>query len=312
MDPNLNFYLPAQNSTVASEVDALFNFVLYLSYFFFLLVTGGSFYFAFKFRKKGKREFTPGISHNTALELFWTIIPTILVFVIFVWGFNTYLKMIIPPGNSEELKVTAQKWFWTFSYPNGATTTNEIVVPVNKPYKLLMSSTDVIHSFYVPSFRVKMDVLPNRYTQLWFEATETGAYDMFCTEYCGKGHSEMIGKVKVVTDEEYISWLAENSAGSSLPPEEFGKELYTSKACFTCHTIDGNPSVGPTLKGIFGRNESLTDGSSIVVDENYLRESILNPQTKIVTGYQPIMPTYQGILKNEEMDALIAYLKTVK
>jgi len=312
MDSSLNFYLPAQNSTVASEVDALFNFVLYLSYFFFLLVTGGSFYFAIKFRKKGKREFTPGISHNTALELFWTIIPTILVFVIFVWGFNTYLKMSIPPGHSEEIKVTAQKWFWTFSYPDGVTTTNEIVVPVNKPYKLLMSSMDVIHSFYVPSFRVKMDVLPNRYTQLWFEATTTGTFDLFCTEYCGKGHSEMIGKVKVVTDEEYTAWLAENATGSTLPPEEFGKELYTSKACFTCHTIDGNPSVGPTFKDIFGRSEGLTDGSSIVVDENYLRESILDPQKKLVVGYQPVMPTYQGVLKNEEIDALVAYLKTVK
>jgi cytochrome c oxidase subunit II len=309
---NPNFYLPAQNSTVASDVDALFQFVLYLSYFFFLLVTGGSFYFAIKFRKKGKREFTPGISHNTTLELFWTIIPTILVFVIFVWGFNTYLKMSIPPANSTEIKVTAQKWFWTFLYPEGAVTTNEIVVTVNKPYKLLMSSKDVIHSFYIPSFRVKMDVLPNQYTHVWFQATHTGEFDLFCTEYCGKGHSQMIGKVKVVTDNEYAAWLEQNAAGSSLPPEELGKELYKSKACFTCHTTDGNPSVGPTFKGVFGRTEHLTDGSSVVADENYIRESILEPQKKIVDGFQPVMPTFQGVLKNEEIDALIAYLKTVK
>ncbi len=310
MDPN--FYLPAQNSTIASEVDALFNFVLYLSYFFFALVTGGSFYFAIKFRKKGERKFTPGISHNLTLELFWTIIPTILVFVIFVWGFNTYLKMNIPPGDAQELKVTAQKWFWTFSYPEGVTTTNEIVVPVNKPYKLLMSSQDVIHSFFIPSFRVKMDVLPNRYTQLWFEATQMGTFDLFCTEYCGKGHSGMIGKVKVVSDEEYKKWLIQNATASNLPPEELGAELYKSKACFTCHSIDGNPGVGPSFKGIFGRNEKFVDGSSLTADENYIRESILNPQLKVVEGYQPVMPTYQGILKNNEIDALIAYLKTLK
>jgi cytochrome c oxidase subunit 2 len=312
MGSSINFYLPAQNSTVASEVDALFNFVLYLSYFFFLLVTGGSFYFAIKFRKRGERKFTPGISHNIVLELFWTIIPTILVFVIFVWGFNTYLKMSIPPGDAQEIKVTAQKWFWSFSYKEGVITTNEIVVPVNRPYKLLMSSKDVIHSFYVPSFRVKMDVLPNRYTQLWFEATVTGTFDLFCTEYCGKGHSEMIGKVRVVTDEEFSNWLAENTVVSDLPPVELGKELYTSKACFTCHTLDGSPSVGPTFLGIFGRSETLSDGTPIVVDENYLRESILEPQAKIVEGFQPVMPTYQGILKDEEIDALIAFLKEKK
>lgn len=310
MDPN--FYLPAQNSTIASDVDALFNFVLYLSYFFFILVTGGSFYFALKFRKKGERKFTPGIAHNTVLELFWTIIPTILVFVIFVWGFNTYLNMSIPPGNAKEIKVTAQKWFWTFKYPEGITTTNEIVIPVNKPYKMLMSSKDVIHSFYIPTFRVKMDVLPNRYTQVWFEAIQMGTFDLFCTEYCGKGHSQMIGKVKVVSDEEYQNWLAESAVGSDLPPEELGAELYKSKACFTCHTIDGNPLVGPTFKGLIGRVEKMTDGTEVTVDENYIRKSVLEPQAQVVDGFQPVMPTYQGILKNEEIDALIAYLKTLK
>jgi len=311
MDP-ANFYLPAQNSTVASDVDALFNFILYLSYFFFIVVTGGSILFAWKYRQKGERKFTPGISHNTALELFWTIVPTILVFIIFVWGFNTYLKMSIPPGNATEVKITAQKWFWTFSYENGITTTNELVIPVNKPYKMLMSSTDVIHSFYVPSFRTKMDVLPNRYTGTWFEATATGSFDLFCTEYCGKGHSEMIGKVTVLSEIDYEKWIVENNSVSDLPPEELGAKLYQNKACFTCHTTDGNPSVGPSFKGIFGRVEKLTNGTTITVDENYLRKSILEPQSEVVEGFQPVMPTYQSILKPEELDALIAYLKTVK
>ena len=175
-----------------------------------------------------------------------------------------------------------------------------------------MSSTDVIHSFFVPGFRLKNDVIPNRYSTLWFEATETGEFDLFCTEYCGKGHSEMIGKVKVVTDDEYNQWLASNSGTSDLPPDQWGAELYKSKACFTCHTTDGNPSVGPTFKGIFGRSENMTDGNKITVDENYIRKSILEPQAQVVDGFQPVMPTYQGVLKDAEIDALVAYLKTIK
>ncbi|MCB0281897.1 MAG: cytochrome c oxidase subunit II [Calditrichae bacterium] len=312
MDPNGTLFFPEQGSTIASEVDLLFHFVLYLSIFFFILVTGGSFYFAWRFRKKGEDQFTPNISHNTSLEIFWTVIPTILVFIIFIWGFKTYLKMNVTPANSMEVNVTAQKWFWTFGYKEGATTTNELVVPVNKSVKLLMSSQDVIHSFFVPAFRVKMDVLPNRYTSLWFEATKTGEFDLFCTEYCGKGHSEMIGKVKVLSDAEFASWLASSSGPSDLPPAEYGKELYKSKACFTCHSIDGTPSVGPTFKGVFGRTEELTDGSSITVDENYIRHSILEPQSQVVKGFQPVMPTYQGVLNSQQIDALIAFLKTVK
>lgn len=312
MDPNGTLIFPSQSSTVAGEVDALFYFVLYLSIFFFILVTGGSFYFAWRYKKRGKQEFTPGVAHHTGLEIFWTVVPTILVFIIFVWGFKSYLTMNIPPSDAMEIKVTGQKWFWTFQYEEGATTTNELVVPVNKPVNLLMSSTDVIHSFFVPNFRVKMDVIPNRYTTLWFEATETGTFDLFCTEYCGKGHSDMIGTVKVVSEAEYKNWLASSSGGSDLPPAEWGAELYKSKACFTCHTTDGAASVGPTFKGIYGRAEEMTDGTDITVDENYLRESILEPHKKVVAGFQPVMPTYQGVLKNDEIDALIAYMKTLK
>lgn len=312
MDPNGTFFFPGQSSTIASDVDLLFHFVLYLSIFFFFLVTGGSFWFAWKYRKKGENKFTPGISHNTSLEIFWTIIPTILVFIIFIWGFKTYLKMKIPPSNAIEVKVTGQKWFWTFKYDKGATTTNELVVPVHKPIRLLMSSRDVIHSFFVPNFRVKMDVLPNRYTTLWFEAVEMGEFDLFCTEYCGTGHSEMIGKVKVMSDADYQNWLNSTDVASDRVPEEWGKELYKSKACFTCHTIDGNPLVGPTFLGVFGREETLADGSTVKVDENYIRKSVLEPQAQVVQGFQPVMPTYQGVLKDEEIDALIAFLKTLK
>ena len=313
MDPNGSLIFPSQVSTIAPEVDALFDFILYLSIIFCILIVGGTFYFVWKYRKKGEDTFTKDLSHNNTLEVLWTVIPTILVFIVFVWGFKSYMKMTVPPDTSMEVKVTGQKWFWTFNYPEEATTTNELVVPVDQPVKLLMSSTDVIHSFFVPNFRTKMDVLPNRYTQLWFEATETGEYNLFCTEYCGKGHSEMIGKVKVLSRADYDSWLAgAGNAGANMKPEEFGAKLYKDKACFTCHSIDGSPLVGPSFKGIFGRTEKMTDGSEATADENYLRESILEPQAKVVQGYQPIMPTYQGVLKDDEIDALIAYFKTLK
>ena len=312
MDSTGAVWLPEAASTVAGEVDALFYFIFYASLFFFVLVTSAMVYFAIRYRKRGKRVLTSSISHNTALEVTWTVIPTILVFVIFIWGFKDFLNLHVVPRGATEIKVTGQKWFWSFDYPEGLSVVNELTVPVNKPIKLLMASKDVIHSFYVPSFRVKMDVVPNRYSIIWFEATQTGEYNLFCTEFCGKGHSEMIGKVNVVTEEEYENWLLENADPSEgLTMEEFGAKLYKSKACVTCHTIDGTASQGPSLLGIYGKNEQLTDGSSVLVDENYLRESLLNPAAKIVKGYQPVMPPYQGLLNDKEVDALIAYIKSL-
>ncbi len=312
MDSTGAVWLPEAASTVAGEVDALFYFIFYASLFFFVLVTSAMVYFAIRYRKRGKRVLTSSISHNTALEVTWTVIPTILVFVIFIWGFKDFLNLHVVPRGATEIKVTGQKWFWSFDYPEGLSVVNELTVPVNKPIKLLMASKDVIHSFYVPSFRVKMDVVPNRYSIIWFEATQTGEYNLFCTEFCGKGHSEMIGKVNVVTEEEYEDWLLENADPSEgLTMEEFGAKLYKSKACVTCHTIDGTASQGPSLLGIYGKNEQLTDGSSVLVDENYLRESFLNPAAKIVKGYQPVMPPYQGLLNDKEVDALIAYIKSL-
>jgi cytochrome c oxidase subunit 2 len=212
-----------------------------------------------------------------------------------------------------EIKVTGQKWFWSFDYPQGANTVNELTVPVGKPVKLLLSSRDVLHSFYVPNFRIKMDVLPNRYTVAWFEATAVGDYQIFCTEYCGKGHSEMLAKVKVLGEREFATWL-ESSAGmgEGMSLEEFGAQLYKSRACVTCHTLDGVKLVGPSFKGVFGREETMTDGKRFTVDENYIRESILDPRAHIVNGYDPVMPTYQGILKDRQIDALIAFIKTLK
>jgi len=306
--------MPAANSTIAGEVDALFYFILYASIVVFAIVVAVTAYFLVRYRRRGSNELTSGVDHNLKLEIFWTVIPTILVFIVFYWGFDTFLKMHVAPKDAIEIKATGQKWFWTFDYPNGANGVNELVVPVNQPVKLLLSSTDVIHSFFVPEFRVKMDALPNRYTIAWFEATKTGDYHIFCTEYCGKGHSEMLGNVKVLDESEYENWLVESKVdipkGMSL--EEAGGKLYISKACNTCHSIDGSVGVAPSFKGIFGKTENLSDGSSLPIDENYLRKSILNPQAQVVAGFAPVMPTYQNVLSDRQIDALIAYIKSLK
>lgn len=312
MNDKGTFWLPPGHSTAAGDVDALFYFIYWVSVVLFVGVVGATAYFAVRYRRKGKPDYTSN-PHNDPLEITWTVIPTILVFVVFVWGFRGYMNLSIVPKDALEIKTTGQKWFWSFDYPSGATTVNELVVPVDKPIKLLMSSKDVIHSFWVPEFRTKKDVLPNRYTIEWFEATQVGEYQVLCTEYCGTKHSEMLAKVRVVTEREYTEWLDANSnLGAGMAPEEYGAKLYTTKACVTCHSIDGKPGTGPSFLGIFGHEAQMTDGSKLVVDENYLRESILQPQSKIVAGFQPVMPTFQGILKDREIDALIAYIKTLK
>lgn len=295
-------------------MDALFYFIFYASLVLFAIVMMATVYFIFKYRRQGEQKLTSGVAHNTKLEIAWTVIPAILVFIVFVWGFRTYLKMHVVPNDAIEIKATGQKWFWTFDYPNGANSINDLVVPVGQPVKLLLSSQDVIHSFFVPDFRVKMDVLPNRYTLTWFEATETGEFQIFCTEYCGKGHSEMLGKVKVMSEVDYNAWLEKSAIdipeGMSL--EEAGANLYSSKACITCHSVDGRPGVAPSFKGRFGKQQKMADGTTVLIDENYVRESILNPQAKVVEGFQPVMPTYQNVLKDRQIDALIAYIKSLQ
>lgn len=314
MEDKGTLFMPPASSTIAGEVDALFYFIFYASVILFALVMASAIYFVVRYRRRGEKQLTSGVDHNIKLEILWTIIPTILVFIVFVWGFKTYLKMHVVPKDAVEIKVTGQKWFWTFDYPHGGNSLNDLVVQAGQPVKLLMSSQDVIHSFFVPDFRIKMDVLPNRYTVSWFEAEEPGEYDIYCTEYCGKGHSEMLGKVIVKNEADYNKWLEESKVdipeGMSL--EEAGAMLYTSKACVTCHSIDGSPGTAPSFKGRFGQLVRTTAGEEITMDENYMRESILNPQAKIVEGYQPVMPTFQNVLTDRQVDALIAYIKSIQ
>lgn len=312
MNLSVSSWLPPRSSTVASEYDALFNFIMTAGLIFFAGVVITIVVFVVKYRRRGKAGLTSGKDHNLLLEIIWSVIPLVLLMFVFERGFTSFIKLNVAPANSLEIKVKAQKWSWVFEYPEGLNVMNKLVVPINKPVKLLMSSADVIHSFYVPWFRIKADVLPNRYTSVWFEVNEAGQYSIFCAEYCGKGHSEMLGMVEAVPDSIYAKYIEDNAKlGEGLTLEEFGAELYVSKACFTCHTTDGKQSQGPSFFKRFGQSIVMSDGSNIVIDENYIRESILNPRAKIVTGFQPIMPTFQGILKEREVDALVAYVKSV-
>ena len=313
MDTTKTIWLPPQSSTMAGRIDNLFDFILWASVILFAIVAISTIYFAIRYRRHGDIARTTPYVENLGLEITWTVIPFILLMVIFVWGIRDYLRLHIIPAQATEIKVTGQKWFWSFSYLDGPSTVGELVVPVNKPIKLLMSSQDVIHSFFVPDFRIKMDVLPNRYTVTWFEAVHTGEFQLYCTEFCGKGHSEMLGKVRVLPQDEFKKWLEAASGpteGETL--EQYGARLFVKNACVTCHSIDGSKNVGPTFLGLMGRREVLKSGQTIVVDENYLRESMLNPMAKVVVGYDPVMPTFQGILKNVDIDGLIAYIKSLE
>ena len=312
LDTTASFWLPGKFSTMAPDIDGLFYFIYYCSVFLFVLVVVAMTFFAIRFRRQGKVSKTSSFTHNTPMEILWSVIPAIPIVVVFIWGSRDFVRLHTMPGNAVEVKVTAQKWFWTFDYPDGANSVNELVVPVSKPAKLTMSSQDVIHSFFVPGFRVKQDVLPNRYTQLWFEPVATGTFELYCAEFCGKGHSEMLATVRVVSDSEFVKWLdAQNKPPEGMGLEDYGALLIKQKGCATCHSVDGSTNTCPTLKGVFGHEVLLADGSRVVADENYIRESILDPRAKVVNGFQPVMPTYQGIVKDRHIDAIIAYLKTL-
>ena len=318
MDRLTEYLFPKQVSSFAHDIDNLFYFIFYASIVLFLIVVIGMVYLAIKYRfKKGDDvRLTSSLDHNNTLEAMFFIIPLILVMITFVWGIKSYLDMITVPDGAIEIQVKGQKWAWIYDYPEGQNTMNELVVPMDTPIKVILSSTDVLHSFYIPVMRAKMDVLPNRYNVMWFDANQPGEYPIFCTEYCGTSHSGMIGKLTVLPKKAYEIWLAEaGSADDDLPLEELGEKLYTKKACNTCHTLDGTALVGPSYletSQMWGQERVLDNGSSVVVDENYVRSSILEPSTQIVAGYQNVMPTYQGLLNDRELDALIAFLKTLK
>lgn len=302
---------PEPTSTTAAEVDSLFYFILVVSVVFFVIIVAAMVLFVMVYRERPGDTVESSPDHNNTLEVVWTAIPTLIVGVIFYWGFVSFLDMRLPPDNSYEIQVTGKKWIWNFTYPNGHVD-NNLHVPVDRPVRLVMSSDDVIHSLYIPAFRLKMDVIPGRYTTTWFEANTPGDYTLFCAEYCGTQHSNMLAKVVVHPSGEFEPWL-ENAANfmDKMTPVEAGEILYTRRGCAQCHSVDGSAKTGPTFLDVYGTQQAMTDGSTITVDENYLRESILEPQAKVRAGYKPVMPTYQGQLKDEEISALIAYIKSL-
>ncbi len=319
-----SFWFPVQNSTFAPTVDTLYYFILWLSTFFLVLITGMMVYFVAKYRRVEGVEPEGSVSHNTPLEIAWSVLPGILVLGIFGWGFAGYMDMRSPPAETYDINVTGLMWKWQFRYPTGAVS-DELHVPVETPVKLIMRSQDVIHSVFIPAFRVKQDVVPGRYTGLWFQALNKGEHDLFCAEYCGQQHSDMITKVVVhVTDraeltepgeqtfDEWMEIAMDPSQGGTIPPAEAGLKVVGMFGCLQCHSTDGSQKVGPSLKGFWGKEVEIQGQSPVVVDEQYLRESLLEPNAKVRLGFEAKMPSFKGQIKDEWIDYIIAYIKSIQ
>ncbi len=304
------FWLPPRASTVAPEVDWLFYFIFWVSLFFFVLIVGLAVLFVIRYRRRPGVEAQETAHHNLAMELTWSGVPVVIVIVIFAIGFKGFMGMMVAPKNAYQINVIAQKWKWLFEYPNGHVD-EDLHVPSGQPVQLVMSSQDVIHSFFVPAFRIKQDVVPGRYTKTWFHATRAGTYPVYCAEYCGTGHSTMLAQVVVHPPGEFESWLKNASdLFKRLSPVQVGERLVKLR-CASCHSVTGAKVIGPPLNDLFGRNQTMRDGSVLTADENYIRESILNPQAKVVAGYEPVMPTFKGQLADREIGAIIDYLRSL-
>ncbi len=307
-----NLWLPSRSSTIAGEVDGVFAFILLIATVFFVGIVGAMTWFVVRYRRRPGAQPQRKTHHSLWLEISWSVIPFLLLIAIFAVGFTTFVGMASEPEGAYEVRVIGKKWVWSFVYPNGYID-DQLHVPVDRPVKLVMSSDDVIHSMYIPAFRVKRDVIPGRYTKLWFEATEPGEYDLYCAEYCGTKHSDMYSRVIVHASGEFETWL--NKASNfleTMSPAEAGKLLYRRRGCAQCHSIDGSKMVGPSFYELFGAQAVMESGESLEVDENYIRESILEPQAKARAGYRKVMPTYQGQLSDEEIAAIIEFIKTLE
>ena len=306
---NIGFPLvPEQASTMAAHVDVLVYFLLAVSVFFAGLISIVIVVFVIKYRRRSEDDLPEDVHGGTWLEITWTVIPLGLTLIMFFWGAKLYFMRESPPPDSVEVTVVAKQWMWKIQHPEGASEINELHVPVGQPIKLKLISQDVIHDFSVPAFRLKQDVLPGRYTTIWFQATKPGVYHLFCDQYCGTQHSGMVGQVVVMTRPEYQKWVSGNSP---VVPATVTQETPLHRlGCDTCHQENAS-QLAPSLVGLFGHSVKLQDGSTVTADENYIRESILNPQAKVVAGYAPIMPSFQGRISDEEMLTIMAYIKSL-
>lgn len=300
---------PEQASSVSTEVDHLLYFLLAVSVFFTVLIFAAVFYFAIRYRRRPNDGVPPEVHGGMALEIAWSVIPFGLTMVMFAWGASVFFNLSRPPDDAIEMYAVGKQWMWKIQHLEGQREINELHIPLGKAVKLTMTSEDVIHSFYVPAFRTKADVLPGRYTTTWFKPTKPGKYHLFCAEYCGTKHSGMVGWVYVMEPEAYQAWLSGGSApGTSLATS--GQKLFEELACVNCHKPD-NSGRGPSLVGVYGKTIELTGGGTAKADEVYLRESILNPTAKVVAGYQPVMPTFQGQISEEGIVQLVEYIKSL-
>jgi cytochrome c oxidase subunit 2 len=297
---------PDRASTIAGQVDALYIYLVLVSAVMTLVIFVAVAVLAIKYRRRAGVMPHP-IEGSPILETAWSVIPFGVMLTFFIWGAVIYFRERTPPTNSTEVYVVAKQWMWKIEHMEGQHELNELHVQTGQNVKLLMTSQDVIHSFFIPAFRVKQDVIPGRYTTLWFNATTPGIYHLFCAEYCGTLHSGMVGSVIVMDPQDYAQWMA---GGPSAPLPEAGKQLFASLGCGTCHRFDIQGR-GPNLQNAFGKPVLLEDGRTVTADENYVRESILNPTAKIVSGFKPVMPTFQGLVTDEQLNALVAYIKSL-
>jgi cytochrome c oxidase subunit II len=328
-------FMPPAATEVARQVNSLYAFMLIASVISFVILVGGMIFFVYKYKRKSATDKTPYITHSYILEFLWSFIPFVVFLACFGWGTFVYLQMRDFEKTGLEVNVYGKKWVWEFEYKNGHKVTptvdekgqmvpSTLVVPINVPVKLIMTSVKVtpqdkavLHSFYIPAFRVKQDVVPGRFAALTFTAIEKGNFQVFCAEYCGTGHSSMMAKIKVVSQEEFDAYILGEEVGSGGAKEismaDKGRAAYAKYACIGCHSVDGSASTGPTWKGLYGSTRSFNDGSTVVADENYVRESIWEPNKRIAKGFEPNkMPVFKGSVSEEEVAAIIEFMKTLK
>ncbi|HTR34633.1 MAG TPA: cytochrome c oxidase subunit II [Bryobacteraceae bacterium] len=300
---------PVAASNIASDVDHLYIYLVLVSAVMTLLIFATIFVFAIKYRRRSPDEVPAPIHGSLKLEITWSIIPFLIMLTFFWWGAKIFFLNATPPPDSMDVYVVGKQWMWKIQYPGGQREINELHVPVGRPVKVTLASEDVIHSFFIPAFRIKHDVVPGRYDTMWFTATKPGRYHLFCAEYCGTEHSGMVGWVTVMSPIDYENWLAGGGTGGTMAQQ--GEQLFEQLGCSNCHLTD-RQGRGPNLRGVFGSHVQLTDGRSVSVDDVFIRESILNPNAKIVEGYRPnVMPNFQGQVTEEQILQLIAYIKSL-
>jgi cytochrome c oxidase subunit 2 len=302
-------FIPESASTYSGDVDALYFYISGVTVFFTLLISFVIIFFVVKYRRRNPFEIPRPIEGSMKLETLWSVIPLLIAMSIFFWGAKIYFNQYRPPKNAIDVYVVGKQWMWKFQHATGQREINELHIPVGRKIRLIMATEDVIHDVFVPAFRIKADVVPGRYTTEWFEATKPGRYHFFCAEYCGMNHSGMGGYVVVMEPTDFENWLSGNA--NQMSPAAAGQQMFESLGCASCHGANAEGGRGPALLGVYGNNVVLNNSQTIRADEGYLRESIMNPQAKIVNGFGPIMPSFQGQLSEEQLLQLVAYIKSL-